>query len=179
MLPVISLFSRVTSEFARSASVQQEKPYHPAHIHPVPETPCRCSCPASDRRTSAYHWRPCSLCGSASRCVVQTETGTLKRGVRVRVHLTDLYTGFPQRIGARCGDIQCRSCNGDRVLGAIHHIPLRRTDLLIGIAAERQIRKDRLAICAGDRISDFVASAVIEPVGHTCQGFSRCRRRSY
>ena len=109
-----------------------------------------------------------ALCGSASRCVVQTETGTLKRGVRVRVHLTDLYTGFPQRIGARCGDIQCRSCNGDRVLGAIHHIPLRRTDLLIGIAAERQIRKDRLAICAGGRISDFVASAVIEPVGHTC-----------
>ena len=108
----------------------------------------------------------------ASRCVVQAETGALKRCVGIRVHLADLNTGFPQRIGARCGDIQCRSCNSDRVLGAVHHIPLRRTDLLIGIAAERQIRKDRLAICAGGRISDFVASAVIEPVGHTCQGFS-------
>lgn len=39
-----------------------------------------------------------ALCGSASRCVVQTETGTLKRGVRVRVHLTDLYTAFPSAL---------------------------------------------------------------------------------
>ena len=107
-----------------------------------------------------------------SRCVVQAETGALKRRFRIRVHFADLYTGFPQRIGARCGDIQCRSCNSDRVLGAVHHISGRCADFLIAVAAQREVGKDRLTVCAGNRVGDFVASTVKQPIGNACQGFT-------
>ena len=96
----------------------------------------------------------------------------MKRGIRVRVHFADLDTGLPQRIGTCRRNIQSRGCNGDWVLGVVHHISGRGTDFLIGIAAESQIRKDCFTIRTGSHISYLVASAVIEPVGHACQGFS-------
>ena len=110
-----------------------------------------------------------AFCDLASRGVVQTETGALKRCVRIRVHLADLNTGFPQCIGSGRRDIQGCGCNSDWVLRVVHHIPGGGADLLIAITSQREVREDCRAICSGSHIGYLVAICIIEPVGHACQ----------
>ena len=81
------------------------------------------------------------------------------------VYLQDLDAALGQCVGTLLGDVQRRCGDGGRVSGAVHHIALRRADLLIGIAAQRQVAEYRPAVRAGGHVGHFIAAGVKQPVG--------------
>ena len=81
------------------------------------------------------------------------------------VYLQDLDAALGQRVGTLLGDMQRRRGDGDCVSGAVHHIALRRADLLIGIAAQRQVAEYRPAVRTGGHLGHFIAAGIKQAVG--------------
>ena len=96
----------------------------------------------------------------------------MQRRLIVSIDLDDLNAGFGRCVGSLLRNIQCRGCNGDLILGVVHHIAAGCADLLVAVLALGQILEHRLAIRAGGHIRHFLPCAVVQPVCHACQCFT-------